>query len=448
MLLRNVNEITSTRRPPLKPPLQGRLNCFQQTMLDWNDLHPYNAVHGVQISSPLDPARLQSAIHGTLEFHGLTGLTLNRKQGTFQYAGGPATHEIKTIVVPDNPSEALRAEIERQVNTRFDSHGEFQPFRFFVVAEKSSFSLGLVYFHTVADAVSIVRLLMDIYRAYLGEVPAQPPQRFNLLPGNGRFNPLRFVKQLASFPARLGLLRHCLRAGCRDANDGNNRFEHFPLPPETLRTLLATAKAWDVTLNDLFIALLLRCCAPGAAQRLRASHRRRLAIGCIVNTRSELGLADPEAFGLFLGSFIVAHETPDDLSLRALAADIRRQTRELKQRKDYVGTSLEMFLGRSLLGFFSTERRKKLYQKHYPLRGGVTNLNLNSLCPPTSGEKPANYFRGVSTGPVTPLVLSVTTVRDVVHVGMTFRSTAFTERDIEQIKNDFIKMLAGLNSCP
>ena len=443
-----MTEKNSTARPPLNQPVQGRLNLFQQTLLDWNDLHPYNEVHGVQVSAPLDPARLHRAIHDTLEFHGLTGLTLNRKKGTFQYAGGPVTPVIKTISAPENPPEALRAEIEWQVNTPFDSHGEFQPFRYFVVTEKTSFSLGLVYFHAVADAVSIVRLLMDIYHAYLGQNPGQLPPRFNLRPGSGRLNPLRLVKKLAAFPAHLALLRRCVRAGYRNVNDGANRFEHFPLPPETLRALLETAKAWNVTLNDLFIAVLLRCCAPGAAQRLHAPRRRRLAIGCIVNTRSEPGLADPAAFGLFLGSFIVAHETPNNLSLEALAADVNRQTRRLKQRKDHVGTSLEMLFSRWLPAFFSTERRKKLYQKHYPLRGGVTNLNLNSLVPPASGERPANYFRGVSTGPVTPLVLSVTTIGNIANIGLTFRATAFPDPDIEQLKNNFIKMLADLNSCP
>ena len=63
-----------------------------------------------------------------------------------------------------------------------------------------------------------------------------------------------------------------------------------------------------------------------------------------------------------------------------------------------------------MLIFFSPERRKKFYQKNYPLWGGITNMNLNSLW--TSGQKrvPLDYFRAVSTGPATPLVLSVTTV--------------------------------------
>ena len=34
--------------------LAGRLNLFQRTMLDWRELHPYNAMHAAEISRPLE----------------------------------------------------------------------------------------------------------------------------------------------------------------------------------------------------------------------------------------------------------------------------------------------------------------------------------------------------------------------------------------------------------
>jgi hypothetical protein len=59
-----------------------------------------------------------------------------------------------------------------------------------------------------------------------------------------------------------------------------------------------------------------------------------------------------------------------------------------------------------------------------------------------------DWFRAVSTGPVTPLVLSVTTVGDVVNLGVTCRSTVFSGLDIERIKCDFLEMLKRLETCP
>ena len=75
--------------------MQGRLNSFQLSMLQWNELHPYNAVHVVRIPEALDLERLKRAITATLEGKGLTGLALDRRAGTYQYHGGPASAEIK-----------------------------------------------------------------------------------------------------------------------------------------------------------------------------------------------------------------------------------------------------------------------------------------------------------------------------------------------------------------
>ena len=412
-------------------------------MLDWNDLHPYNAVHGVRISAPADLARIKNAIEATLEFHGLTGLTLNRKQGTFRYTGGPAQCEMKILRATDDAPEILRAEIETQVNTGFDLSGTFLPFRFFVVAEQESFHLGLVYFHAVADATSIVQLLRQICAAYAGSGEGRGAKPFNLARQNFHFAPFALARKLAGFLAQLRQHRHSVRVAQRDVFDGRNRFEQLTLGPETLLALAAAAKEWDVTLNDIFLSALLLCCSPFTLNRFREPARGRIAIGCIVNTRGDLALKNPEGWGLFLGSFVVAHETPEGIGLKELTRDIRRQTRALKQRKDYVGPSLDLMLGRFLLSFFSTEYRAKLYQKHYPLWGGVTNMNLNSF--PPAGATPVDYFRGVSTGPVTPLVLSVTTVRDVVNLGLTFRATTFTDAGIQQVKKHFLKILEQLN---
>ena len=110
--------------------------------------------------------------------------------------------------------------------------------------------------------------------------------------------------------------------------------------------------------------------------------------------------------------------------------------------------AIEMAFARLMLSFFSTDRRKKLYQKHYPLWGGITNMNLNSLWEQHAGESPIDYFRAVSTGPVTPLVLSLTTVRDCLNVGLTFRSTVFSAPQIDGIKRDFLDAVSHLEGQP
>jgi hypothetical protein len=50
---------------------------------------------------------------------------------------------------------------------------------------------------------------------------------------------------------------------------------------------------------------------------------------------------------------------------------------------------------------------------------------------------PLDYFRAVSTGPVTPLVFSATTFKDTLNVGLTYRTTVFSPAEIERVQNYF-----------
>lgn len=426
--------------------MPARLNTFQRTMLHWNDLHPYNAVHVVRIPQALDAERLAQAINGVLKISGLTNLVLNRDQGTYCYQGVPAHCEIKSVPAGENAQAALAAEIEDQLNRGFAFVGSFNPFRFFVVPEESSFFLGVVYFHAVADAESLVYLLKRIVDAFreaklpaAGDLEIHPRPQANLLRGR----PLIFARKLANLPAQIRSLRSSCRATYCDASDGRIGFTFLTLPPDDLCRLIAAAKPRNVTVNDLLLALLLKCLSPLAAGRKQSSKRPNLSVGCIVNTRKDLALDSPRTFGLFLGSFVVTHAVPDGIRPADLAAEIQRQTAAIKRRQLYLGAGLELAVANRLLSFYSTERRKKLYQKHYPLWGGLTNMNLNSLWTQTEGQT-VDYFRAVSTGPVTPLVLSVTTIGDKLNIGLTFRITVFSTPAIETIKGNFLQLVRSL----
>ena len=128
----------------------------------------------------------------------------------------------------------------------------------------------------------------------------------------------------------------------------------------------------------------------------------------------------------------------DGISLRELAGDIRQQTSSIKRHKLYLGTPLELGFARFMLKRSAPARRKKFYPKNYPLWGGITNMNLNSLWEQRDKQAPLDYFRGVSTGPVTPLVLSVTTICDWANIALSYRSTVFSQPDIQNIVNHFM----------
>lgn len=73
--------------------------------------------------------------------------------------------------------------------------------------------------------------------------------------------------------------------------------------------------------------------------------------------------------------------------------------------------------------------------------GGITNMNLNSIWNELDGGVPPDYFRAVSTGPITPLVLSITTVGSSVNIGVTYRVTSFRAAEIGAVRQ---RLLDGL----
>jgi NRPS condensation-like uncharacterized protein len=427
---------------------QGKFNTFQQTMLQWDSMYPYNAVHIVRIPGAPDLERLRCAVNGTLESRGLTGLTLNYDQGTYCYGGSAACCEISNLDCAGSPRASLTTEIERQLNTPFVQARPFSPFRFFVASGEDSFSLGLAYLHAIADAESIVLLLKEIVGNFTGRdgqghstaAGVGPPQHTNPLISY----PGAFARKLGSLPSLIRDMRSSCRPPYRDANDLNNGFALFSLKPPSLNCLLEAGRAWGTTVNDLLLALLMKSCAMLAANRKRTGRRKDISVGCIVNTRKDFKVEDRGAFGLFLGSFVITHAVPEELSLAGLAKEIGRKTLEIKRKKLYLATPLELAFGRFMFCFFSNERRKKLYQKHYPLWGGLTNMNINSLWQPRDRDNSIDYIRAVSTGPTTPLVLSFTTAGQGANIGLSYRSTVISADDIERLTACFMRNLAEL----
>jgi hypothetical protein len=419
----------------------GKLNIFQKTMLQWNNLHPYNAVHVVRVSRPLDLPRLTRTINEELERLDLTGLSIDKAQGTFQYRGGPGDYSLRMLSGVDDPQSLLRSEMETEVNTPFADDGPVRPFRFFVIGEESGFYLGLTYFHVIAGAESIILLLRHFVSKYLDQeftgfsapLEIYPMRYGRLLPRKATF----LIRKFSSIPVQISDLRRSSKPGRYDVGNQSNGLIVFSLTSRELQTLLRSAKGWGITLNDLFLGLLLKCLSPFASRRFTAPRRTQISVGSIVNIRKDLGINSLKTFGLFLGSFIVSHPVPEEIPLDVLAREVHEQTLEIKRSKLYLGTPMDLWLSRILLSFHSPEGRLRFYTKRYPLWGGITNMNLNPLWPMGEKEGAIDYFRAVSTGPITPLALSITTVRDVVNIGLTYKKAVFTPAGVKTLISDF-----------
>ena len=135
---------------------------------------------------------------------------------------------------------------------------------------------------------------------------------------------------------------------------------------------------------------------------------------------------------------------PDGVQIEELVKDIHTQTDKIKRDKFYLGTIIDQWLALLLVPRLSNKRRNSFYSKNFPLWGGISNINLNTIWKRSEDEARIDYFRAVSTGPVTPLVFSITTVNDILNVGISFRTTVFSESDIDIITSLFSEYVSNI----
>ena len=428
--------------------MRGRLNLFQATMLRWRDLYPYLAVHMVRVMRPCEPQRLRERIEALLEDAGLSGLTLDRQRARFEFRGGPAAIELRTLHGGDDPLKTAQAEIERQLNTPFPREGGFSPFRFFAIDRDGSFDLGLAYDHFLAGGDSIAVLLGHCLDAYCTEAPGGArPWMPRLYPHTyGRLFLRRFasvLRGLAQLPSLAASCRRSWRAPCRGG--GGNGFLCSRVDPAAFETLRRTARSWGVTIGDLFLAMLLSALDPITVERRAVPRRKELAVASIVNLRGELESDADATFGQFLSSLRVSHPVPTTISLRQLAGDVHAETSRVKARRLYLQSLLA--LGAAGLGwrFLSTDQRRRFLAKHYPIWAGISAVHVDPLWEGLRREAPAReYLRAVSTGPLSPLVFAITTLGNAMWLGVSFRTADVSRQTAERVTKNFQQCIASL----
>jgi len=423
----------------------GRLNLFQAMMLDWRDLHPYNAVHAVQIGRPLERDALSNAIARELEGARLTGLELDRAHNRYGWRGGPGNAPLEIVAPGADWKTTLAQAFERQLNTGFPRTGPLVPFRFFAVPVADTFFLGLAYDHFIAGGDSIIVLLNAIADRYAGRAPAAAPMR--LYPHRHwrlfARHPLHFARALARLPAMAASCRRTIRPRYRAIEDGHNGFTFFVLDAAQFAALRKAAKGWRVTLNDALIALMLLAQDAQLADRDRSVRRSELAVASIMNLRAAHGEDAHATFGQFLSSFRVAHPVPAGIPLHELAQDVHRQTARIKREKLFLTTLFAMALDRLLGRFQGQEQRMRVYAKNYPVGAGMSSLNVNALWRDDGAPAPL-YVRGVPTGPLSPIVVAITTCGDTLCAGVSYRTTAVTARDIDRMRADIVGRIDAL----
>ena len=100
--------------------MEARINPFQETMLYWNDLTPYNAVHVARLQGHPDLQRLRSAIEAILHARHLTDLTIDRGRKRFYFGDTELQTDICILPFQGDARQALIQQTEIALNTPFD----------------------------------------------------------------------------------------------------------------------------------------------------------------------------------------------------------------------------------------------------------------------------------------------------------------------------------------
>lgn len=426
--------------------LPGRLNVFQVTMLEWRGQHPYTAVHALHLPLLPDDGALAAAIDAERAQLGLGLLELDCRRRRFAWHAHAGTTPVeRTAGEPDLCAERnLEREIERQMNTAFPIEGTLDPFRFFVIREARGGFLGIAYDHFIAGGDSIVRLMNRIVDRLEGaphagsSPPPYPPTHLPLF----LRHPLRAAYAVARMPAMARSCRRTLRPRYRDIEEGHNGFALHRLDAASLGVLAGAARRWGVTFNDVLLALLLLVRDTQTRARLGAARRRELAAASIMNLREIHGSSAHDVFGQFLGSFRVSHPVPPGITLEALTRDIHRDTSRIKREHLYLAGLFAMRVDRVIGRFQTPRQRMGVYAKGYPVNAGTSTLNVDALWRPPSAAP--DYLRGVPTGPLAPMVLAATTAAGAVHMGISFRTAAFTRSEVDATWTDIRSRIGAL----
>jgi hypothetical protein len=326
----------------------------------------------------------------------------------------------------------------------FPRDGPFIPFRFFVVDAGSQFHLALTYDHFIAAGDSIVVLMHGLWAAYCGRedgkarpflrYPATCARLFRRHPGAA----LRGFRRL---PEMAASCRRSVRPRYPGEPDPRNAFACFRVDPPEFAALIRAAKAWGVTVNDLLMAILLQVLEPIAGDRPPGDRRRELAVASIVNLRQDFGYDPNTTFGQFLSSFRVAHPVPPGAPLQQLARDVHAETTRIKREKLYLQSLIAIGAIGAVWRFLTPGQRQRFYAKNYPAWGAITMINVDPLWAGAGGPVPTpEYLRAVSTGPLTPLVVAVSTGAGVLHAGISYRTAAFAPAVVA-------KIMAGIVDC-
>ena len=407
------------------------VNDFQQLMRQWTTLAPYNAGHIMRVSGAPDLERWRAAFSVVLRVLGITE---------------PVVVELSTL--------ELDQKIMEELNRPF-APGTLPLRAFIIVDQRDSHLLGVIYDHWFADSPSLRALMQRAFVHYCGSGENLPPLRL-VGDDNETFEHSGFIPQ---FPAAVSCVRNYLRhrrahrIHLRDPLDFGTGFFSTRFPDGAIDRIRLFAKKHGATVNDTFLATASQVLGKFTAKqrdsdRFPRAKRDRVAIATAVDLKPLSARNLDDVFGFSVGYFTVVHDRPEMRSLPELVAATARETSAGKSAAHALQFTWSLRVARWIWDRSSRARFKaQIFQKGLPLLAGISNVNLTGSWTDQAETAPGNraavldYLRVSPVGPLLPLFFTLTTISHRLSLCVTYRTTAFSETEAEQMATELMERL-------
>jgi len=435
------------------PSLIGRLNAFQRVMLQWSELHPYNAAHTYRLSGPLSMPSLRQAVRDAFDHNGLGVVEIDPKGVWFRHEAEELSlpHEIEVVAGDESPEERLVAHLAGELNRPFE-RPRCRPFRFSVVdAGPASHYVSLIYDHWAADSIGARLVMRHVLGRYLGLDIPENEEPLDLYPGTyrevfaHRLQGHRLAwPMLRSIQSWLGN-RSTWRVAYASAHQMEVGYELYRARPGTVQQVRQFAKDNEASVNDVFLAALCLAMAPFLPKRFSKAKSRNMTLGTIVDTRLDSSEDLSESLGTFLGYYLVRVAGEGKVGLDELTRRIAVATRAKKEQRSYLDSAVNLRVASAIWPRLKPESRLHFTRRALPLTAGISNVHLRGSWIEREGAgRILDFSRAVSNGPALPLVVSPTTIRDQMNIAVSYRMTGFSQFKIDGIMESFLKQLETL----
>ena len=457
--------VPAVNLPASVPPIRVCLNAFQLLMRRWSKMHPYNAGQVMEISGPADVERWRQAVQAVLAEMQL-GVPRFEKDDHLANFGAPAG------AVIEETAEGLAAFFCGELNRAFQTGDS--PIRFCIVpktagegAEASAHYFAAVYDHWIADSRAMRELMHRIFERY--RCPNATARLPALTLDAPRFKPLfrhhvgLLTRWTALRESSKNVWRHRqgFRVNIRNPLDFESHLHVRQLPEGLIERVHRYAKGRQASVNDLFIAVLAQTMGAFTHQQRSRRRRRRMhfprtqiGIGTIVDIRDAASEPLDRVFNLYLSSYTVVLDDPENVPLEDVLARTSKTTSKLKKSFATVKSIWAMATARRFWDYSRSARyRSLMLHKMVPVVAGISNVNMTGTWADAEhagttedGPQVLDYFRISPTGPLLPLVFTLTTIGTRLSLCVTYRTTAFRDQEAKELADDFIQRLQAIGS--